>query len=123
MIRARGLPAALIDAQMFSALAESNFADPLTLAPIGKSPINASDNIVFPDPDSPTNPNDAPRSNRNDTSFTGRTHPPGVANSTVNPRNSSSAVICRGGSVTHPSPFYISSPTSPLSLAHRNHKF
>ncbi len=78
---------------VFRASAESNFADPLTLAPIGKSPINANANIVFPDPDSPTNPNDAPRSNRSDTSFTGRTHPPGVGNSTVNARNSKSALI------------------------------
>src|SRR5579864_6503902 len=109
----------------FFSFAESNFAEPLTRAPIGKSPINANDNIVFPDPDSPTNPSDAPRSNRSDTSFTGRTHPPGVGNSTVNPRNSKSAFIstCRGGSATRSPPIYISSPASSLSFRNRNHKF
>jgi hypothetical protein len=47
---------------------------------------NASDNIVFPLPDSPTNPRHSPAPIRSDTSFTGRTHPAAVGNSTVTPR-------------------------------------
>jgi hypothetical protein len=56
---------------------------PLTRAPAGSNPINASDNIVFPLPDSPTNPTHSPSPIRSDTSFTGRTHPAAVGNCTV----------------------------------------
>jgi hypothetical protein len=69
-----------------------NSASPFTLAPAGNNPINASASIVFPLPDSPTSPSDSPASICNDTSFTGRTQPFGVGNSTVNPRTSNKEV-------------------------------
>jgi hypothetical protein len=59
--------------------AASNQISPLTRAPGGNNPINANDNIVFPLPDSPTNPTDSPAP------IPSRTHPAGVANSTVSP--------------------------------------
>jgi hypothetical protein len=46
--------------------------------------ISASVNILFPLPDSPTNPTHSPAPIRSDTAFTGRTPPKGVGNSTVN---------------------------------------
>src|SRR6266566_1519871 len=45
-------------------------ASPLT-PPAEAKPISASDSIVFPLPDSPTNPSDSPALMRSDTSFTG----------------------------------------------------
>ncbi len=39
-------------------------------------------------PDSPTKPSDSPAAIRSDTSFTGRTHPAAVGNSTASPRTS-----------------------------------
>jgi hypothetical protein len=68
-------------------------APPLTRAPGGSNPISAKDNIVFPLPDSPTSPSDSPAPMFNDTSFTGRTHPAGVGNSTVRPRTSSKLLM------------------------------
>jgi hypothetical protein len=68
-------------------------ASPLIRAPGGSKPISASDNIVFPLPDSPTSPNASPSPMRSDTSFTGRTHPAGVGSSTVNPRTSSNPLM------------------------------
>ncbi len=68
-------------------------ASPRTRAPGGSKPINASDNIVFPLPDSPTKPSDSPAAMRSDTSFTGRTQPDGVGSSTVNPLTSNRGVI------------------------------
>src|SRR5450631_1441603 len=62
----------------------SHSASPLTRAPIGNNPINASAIIVLPLPDSPTSPSDSPAVTCRDTSFTGRTQPEGVGNSTVN---------------------------------------
>ncbi len=64
-------------------------ASPRTRAPGGSNPIKARDSIVFPLPDSPTNPSDSPTAMRSDTSFTGRTQPVGVGNSIVRPRTSS----------------------------------
>src|SRR6266567_3331378 len=64
-------------------------ASPLTRAPGGSNPISAKDNIVLPLPDSPTKPSDSPAPMRSDTSFTGRTQPAVLGNSTVNPRTSS----------------------------------
>src|SRR5580704_10263771 len=58
------------------------------LAPCGSNPINASESIVLPEPDSPTIPSVSPSASVNETSFTGRTHPPGVGSSTVSPRTS-----------------------------------
>jgi len=70
-----------------------NIASPLARAPGGKSPISASDSIVFPLPDSPHQSDASPDSNRSETSFTGRIYPAGVGSSTTNPRNSISADI------------------------------
>jgi hypothetical protein len=61
--------------------------------PGGSNPINASASIVFPLPDSPTNPSDSPAAMCSDTSFTGRTHPVAAGSSTVSPRTSSKFVI------------------------------
>jgi hypothetical protein len=55
-----------------------NKTSPLTRAPAGNNPINASDSIVFPLPDSPTNPTHSPAPISSDTPFTGRTHPAAV---------------------------------------------
>jgi len=44
--------------------------------------MSASASIVLPEPDSPTMPSVSPRSSVNETSFTGRTQPVGVGNST-----------------------------------------
>ena len=65
-----------------------NQASPECRAPCGSNPINASDNIVLPDPDSPTIPSVSPSPSVNETSFTGRTHPLGVGSSTVSPLTS-----------------------------------
>ncbi|MGB7026712.1 MAG: hypothetical protein WBD72_05415, partial [Candidatus Acidiferrum sp.] len=54
----------------------------------GRGDLRHNREAVFPLPDSPTNPRDSPASMRSDTSFTGRTQPFGVGNSTVNPRTS-----------------------------------
>jgi len=67
-------------------------ASPLTRAPGGSNPISASESIVFPLPDSPTSPSDSPAPMRNDTSFTGRTHPAGVGNSTISLRTSNNGI-------------------------------
>src|SRR5258708_7104505 len=70
--------------------AQQNFS--ANRAPAGNNPINASDNIVFPLPDSPTNPTHSPAPISSDTPFTGRTHPAAVGNSTVIPRMLSSSL-------------------------------
>src|SRR5437762_13874200 len=49
----------------------ANDASPLTRAPGGSKPISASDSMVLPLPDSPTNPSDSPAAMRSETSFTG----------------------------------------------------
>src|SRR6266852_2363732 len=51
------------------------------------------DSMVLSLPDSPTSPSDSPSPMRSDTSFTGRTHPAAVGNSTVNPRTSDRGII------------------------------
>jgi len=71
----------------------SSVASPLTRAPVGSNPIRASDSIVFPLPDSPTSPTHSPAPISSDTSFTGRTHPCAVGNSTVSPRISSKLLM------------------------------
>ena len=50
-------------------------ASPVRRAPCGSRPINASESIVFPEPDSPTIPSVSPSPSVNETSFTGRTQP------------------------------------------------
>jgi hypothetical protein len=65
---------------------------PFTLAPAGSNPINAKERIVFPLPDSPTNPTHSRAAIRSDTSFTGRTHPAAVGNSTINSRKLKSSL-------------------------------
>lgn len=66
---------------------------PPIFAPGGSNPINASAIMVFPLPDSPTNPTDSPAPIRSDTSFTGRTQPAAVGNSTRSPRTSSNSFM------------------------------
>jgi len=68
-------------------------ASPLTRAPGGSKPVSASDSIVFPLPDSPTSPSDSPALMLRDASFTGRTQPAGIGNSTVKPRTSSKSFM------------------------------
>jgi hypothetical protein len=58
----------------------------LIRAPTGSIPIKSSDNIVFRLPDSPTNPTHSLAPIRSDNSFTGRTHPAAVGDSTATPR-------------------------------------
>src|ERR1700684_1552049 len=98
------VPAAFAGARLAPPAAEARLlilaspvktASPLTRAPTGNSPISASAVMVLPLPDSPTTPSDSPAAMRSDTSFTGRTQPDGVGNSTFNPRTSSrSAMYC-----------------------------
>jgi hypothetical protein len=54
--------------------------------------MSARESIVFPLPDSPTNPSASPSAICSDTSFTGRTHPAAVGNSTVKPEMFSTSV-------------------------------
>jgi hypothetical protein len=79
----------------------ANLASPLTRAPGGNNPINAKAIIVLPLPDSPTNPSDSPAPIRSDTSFTGRTHPAAVGNSTLSPLTSSNFVMTESYARSH----------------------
>src|SRR5712664_1854570 len=82
----------LNDVNFFVDAGVASDASPLTLATGGSKPISASDNIVFQLPDSPTRPSDSPAPMRSDTSFTGRTQPAAVGNSTVIPRTSNNGI-------------------------------